>query len=291
MVKASKKINSALALLLDEYLDEISHENWTIERPNAPVDPELAGYFDSGEIALENYAQLLEKFPELGEKINIENVVDADWQNAYKEFLKPWNCENLHWVPVWMRNTYELPSGEKAFYFDAGMAFGTGDHPTTRLCAVAMQEYIKAHKDYAEKSVVDAGCGSGILALSAALLGFKKIHAFDIDEDAITVSMENAAFNNIALDDITFEACGITRGLEGRKADLLLANIQADILSKYADDLVAGVAAGGTLVLSGILHYENADVRKLFEEKIGPRLISAKASFMGDWSSLVFEIR
>lgn len=292
MVKLSQNINADLADELDMHFDEIQHENWTIERPNnAELSPSLIGYFEDESEAKKNFKLLQENFDALAEHYLIETVIDADWQNAYKEFLKPWHCGNLHWIPVWLKDEYPLSEGDKAFYFDAGMAFGTGDHPTTRLCAVAMQDYVKENPNFASKYVIDAGCGSGILAISAALLGFENIYGFDIDADSIRVCLENAAYNNTNSAKIRFETGTLQSSLKGDRADLLLANIQADVLSQFADELIAAVADGGVLVLSGILHYENAEVKTLFEAKIGGKLKESKADFMGDWSSLVLKFR
>jgi ribosomal protein L11 methyltransferase len=292
MFKISTTVDNELAFRLEEFFSEMGSINWGIDKPNdddAPVQPELFGYFEDAQQAEEAYAELLVSFPELPDRYSHEKVNACDWQNEYKKYLKPWSVKNLHWVPVWDKGNYEVPARGKVFYFDAGMAFGTGDHPTTRLCAIRMLDYIAKNGDVSGKFLIDAGCGSGILALSAKLLGFGKVYGFDFDPEAVRASLENAGFNNVPLDNTVFEEAGITEGLAGKSCDIMLANIQADVLMKYASDLVAGVKDGGTLVLSGILAYENDEVKKCFETIGGDRIKNIESSIMGEWSDLLIE--
>ena len=288
MVKISVEIENSLTGLLEDHFCEFGVSNWGIERINDKTPPELFGYFENDAEADESYKSLRDSFPELPEFYSMEQVNDVDWQNEYKKFLKPWNFENLHWVPLWMRGEYEVGQGDLVLYFDAGLAFCTGDHPTTRLCAMSMLEYAKAH-DVSGKYIIDAGCGSGILALSAKLLGFGKILGFDRDEEAVRVSKENAALNGINLDGVTFEHAGIEKALAGQKADIVLANIISDVLCIYADNLIDSVKDGGLLVLSGILAVENDKVKEYFLDRAGDRVAQCEAMDMGEWSRL--EIR
>ena len=132
--------------------------------------------------------------------------------------------------------------------------------------------------------VIDAGCGSGILALSAALLGFRDVRGFDNDPEAVRVSEENAALNGLA-GRVVFSTGDLVTGLAGREAEIVLANIQADVLMRFARELVAAVAPGGTLVLSGILAQENAQVRAAFAAVAPNWPIEART--MGEWSDVV----
>ena len=292
MYKIFTKTNNLLAFRLEEFFAESGSINWGIDKPNdddAPVPPELFGYFEEAQEAENAYAQLREIFPEVPEKFSLENVNACDWQSEYKKYLKPWSVKNLHWVPVWDKENYAVPAGEKVFYFDAGMAFGTGDHPTTRLCAIRMLDYIERNGNAAGKFLIDAGCGSGILALSAKLLGFGKVYGFDFDPEAVRASLENAGFNNVSLDNTIFEEAGITEGLADKTCDIMLANIQADVLMKYAAELLGGVKPGGTLVLSGILAYENDQVKECFAKIGGAKIKNIESSVMGEWSDLLIE--
>lgn len=287
MIKISTEIRDPLSDPLEDHFCEFVRSNWGIEKIDDKSPTTLFGYFDSPEDAAAEYAELRKAFPALPEKYGVEGVNDADWQNEYKKYLKPWSCGPLHWVPVWMRGEYAVPAGAKALYFDAGMAFGTGDHPTTRLCAMELIDALAENP--AKKSVIDAGCGSGILAISARMLGAGKVFGFDRDPEAVRVSLENAEFNSIPKGEIEFAHSGIEGALAGRKADIVLANIISDVLCIYADNLAAAVKTGGKLVLSGILAAENGEVKECFLERC-PRAKSARAAVMGDWSSLVIEM-
>jgi ribosomal protein L11 methyltransferase len=131
--------------------------------------------------------------------------------------------------------------------------------------------------------VIDAGCGSGILALSAAKLGFKRIAGFDNDPEAIRVSDENAALNGLA-GSVEFYVGDLVSGLAGRSADLVLANIQADILVRFVRELSTAVAPGGQLVLSGILSGELDHVREQFSAANPGWRVESRV--LGEWSDL-----
>jgi ribosomal protein L11 methyltransferase len=209
-------------------------------------------------------------------------LADRDWRDSYKAHFKPWQFGRLHWVPVWERETFRAPTGDEVLWLDPGLAFGTGNHETTRLCVERLVRLSEGESR--NRAVIDAGCGSGILALSAALLGFSDIVAFDNDAEAVRVSQENAALNNLG-DRVRFFSADLSAGLAGRTAGILLANIQADVLVRFAAELVAAVAPGGTLVLSGILAVERDATRHNFEAIA--RGWNCESRIMGEWSDLM----
>src|SRR5690606_39178015 len=127
-------------------------------------------------------------------------------------------------------------------WLDPGMAFGTGNHETTRLCCERLALY--AARCGNAGRVIDAGCGSGILALSAAKLGFGGVAGFDNDAEAIRVSRENAELNGLA-GKVDFYVGDLITGLAGRQAELVLANIQSDVLIRFVEELCRTVAPGG----------------------------------------------
>ena len=133
--------------------------------------------------------------------------------------------------------------------------------------------------------MVDAGCGSGILAISAAKLGFKCIEGFDIDEDAVRIAEENATLNNV--NEVRFFVGDLESGLEPEGADCLLANILADVLEANAELLADSVSGGGWLVLSGILAAEADRVKRRFEEI--ECLESEEGQILDEWASLRFQ--
>ncbi|TVR47178.1 MAG: methyltransferase domain-containing protein [Puniceicoccaceae bacterium] len=213
-----------------------------------------------------------------------ESLPPQDWQLSYREHFKAWSFGRLHWVPEWERDAYRLPSGHRALWLDPGLAFGTGNHETTRLCAERLVQAASSDAGRpAPRSLLDAGCGSGILALSAALLGIPRIEAFDNDPEAVRISRENAARNGLA-DAVVFALAGLPEGLDGGPYDLVLANIQADVLTRFADELLAAVAPGGLLVLSGILAAECDRIQAAFAAA-GP-VWSWESRRLGEWADL-----
>jgi len=132
--------------------------------------------------------------------------------------------------------------------------------------------------------VIDAGCGSGILALSAAKLGYQDILAFDNDSLSIDVSKENAVMNELT-NRVNFFVGDLVTGLAGRQAELVLANIQSDVLMLFKVQLLGAVSRGGVLVLSGILAQELPQVRDAFAAAaVG---WTAESRVMGEWCDLV----
>ena len=125
--------------------------------------------------------------------------------------------------------------------------------------------------------------GLRVLALSAALVRFKAVVGFDNDPEAVRVSEENATLNGLA-GRVQFFTGDLLSGLAGRQGDIVLANIKADVLMRFAPELIAAVAPGGTLVLSGILASENSRVREVFEAAAPSWTVTART--MGEWSDL-----
>ena len=215
-------------------------------------------------------------------------LADGDWRDSYKAPFKAWRFGRLHWVPVWERANFALPPGEEVLWLDPGMAFGTGNHETTRLCVERLAELearpAAGGKKAGGRRVIDAGCGSGILALSAAKLGFSEVVGFDNDPEAVRVSMENAELNGLG-GRVQFFVGDLVSGLAGRSADIVFANILADVLIRFARELVGAVAPGGTLVLSGILAAESAQVRVAFTAAAPGWEIDSRV--LGEWSDVV----
>lgn len=208
-------------------------------------------------------------------------LADADWKDSYKVHFKAWKFGRLHWVPVWERETFALPPGEEVLWLDPGMAFGTGNHETTRLVVERLVAFAGQHG--VKGRVIDAGCGSGILSLSAAKLGFGAVAGFDNDPEAVRVSEENAVLNEMA-GRVDFFVGDLVTGLAGREAELVMANIQADVLMRFAEELCAVVAPGGGLVLSGILARELEQVRDRFMAAAPGWRVESRV--MGEWSDL-----
>lgn len=286
-------IDDTLADPLEDHFCETESSYWGVMQKERGDPYEVFGFFPDESTAEEALKTLRESFPQLPDDFELNTVNDADWQNAYKEFVKPWSDRQLHWIPLWERKNIQPPEASAIVYLDAGMAFGTGAHETTRLCARRLLDYLEAHPDSLEAhDVVDAGCGSGVLAFSATALGYKKAYAFDFDPEAITVCHSNAGENPHLLKP-EFAVADLEAGFAGgRQGDLVLANIQTDVLIPHSDPLVYGVKDGGTLALSGILTKELNQVREHFEERFAElrRQVSLQIDSRedGEWGDLRF---
>lgn len=212
----------------------------------------------------------------------LQTLADEDWRDSYKAHFKASRFGRLHWVPVWERASYAVPAGDAVIWLDPGLAFGTGNHETTRLCCERL--VVLADRLPPTARVIDAGCGSGILALSAKRLGFEQVAGFDNDAEAVRVARENAELNGLA-GEVDFYVGDLTSGLAGRRANVVLANIQADVLMRFADELLAAVEPGGSLVLSGILARELDQVKAAFAARAPGWAFETRT--LGEWSDVL----
>jgi ribosomal protein L11 methyltransferase len=182
--------------------------------------------------------------------LGIQPVADQDWVRLTQSQFAPVEITPEFWiVPTW----HEPPEqAKKVIRLDPGLAFGTGTHPTTRMCL----RWIATH-DVANQRVLDYGCGSGILAIGAALHGANTIDAVDIDDAAVTATVLNADANNVRLN------AGLPDKATGHY-QTVLANILATPLKVLAPLLRSHVAAGGNLVLAGILERQAQELKDAY---------------------------
>jgi ribosomal protein L11 methyltransferase len=182
--------------------------------------------------------------------LGIQAVADQDWVRLTQSQFAPVEITPEFWiVPTW----HEPPAQAKqVIRLDPGLAFGTGTHPTTRMCL----RWIATH-DVAQQRVLDYGCGSGILAIGAALYGASAIDAVDIDEAAVTATELNAEANHVHLN------AGLPDKATGHY-QTVLANILATPLKVLAPLLRSHVAAGGHLVLAGILERQAQELQDAY---------------------------
>ena len=211
----------------------------------------LIALFPSEENAWEAAKLLsLQDFFEGCEVLGVQNLVDQDWVRLTQSQFAPVDITPDFWiVPTW----HEPPAAaKKIIRLDPGLAFGTGTHPTTRMCL----RWIATH-DVANQRVLDYGCGSGILAIGAALYGANTIDAVDIDDAAVTATVLNADANNVRLN------AGLPDKATGHY-QTVLANILATPLKVLAPLLRSHVAAGGNLVLAGILERQAQELKDAY---------------------------
>jgi len=269
---------------VDDILLEAEATGWNLQEDVLAGRAWVTGVFEGAEKAEEEWSQLVLLLPEgLVASPEKREIEDSDWQDSYKAHFKAWQFGRLHWVPVWERESFALPEGHEVLWLDPGLAFGTGNHETTRLCVERLVAWAESRGTKAR--VIDAGCGSGILALSAAKLGFERVYGFDNDEEAIRVSEENATDNGLS-GNVEFATGDLVTGFAGRQAELVLANILANVLTQFTKELIAAVALNGQLVLSGILAIESEHVRDVFSNAVPAW--KSEIRNMGEWSVVVF---
>ncbi len=200
-------------------------------------------------------------------KMSVSAAKSEDWENNWKQYYKPFNVgERLYVCPSW--ETPQLPQGRVQLTMDPASSFGTGSHATTRMC---MEQLDALALDGAR--VLDVGCGSGILACTALLLGARHALACDIEENAMRVTAENMDKNGLS--GLRYSTrCGDLLSDEKLREeiaangpyDVILANIVADVLMAMSPYLPKMLAAGGHLILSGIIDTRAEEVRRTFRE-------------------------
>ena len=177
-------------------------------------------------------------------------VADADWVRQTQAQFVPLRIADRLWiVPSWCE---PVDSSAINITLDPGLAFGTGAHPTTRLCLEWLARELRVGD-----TVLDYGCGSGILAIAAAKLGAGRVVAIDVDPQAVVAGTANAAANDVV---VTFRSADEPTASRGETFDVVVANILANPLLLLAPALAARVCAGGRIVLSGILADQAASV-------------------------------
>lgn len=208
-------------------------------------------------------------------ELEMKDVDEEDWSNAWKKYYHPVQVgEHLVVCPSW--EAYDRKPDEVVLTLNPGMAFGTGTHDTTRLCMELLEKYITP-----QDTVLDVGCGSGILAITAALLGANKIIGCDIDEVAVKVAGENAALNGVQ-DRIAFHQGDLTSQVEG-SFQIICANIVADVIIRLSEDAGRYLAKDGIFITSGIIDTREQDVLNALEQN-GFQVIEHRTS--GGWVAL-----
>ncbi len=207
-----------------------------------------------------------------------EGIREEDWAENWKKYYRPIPFGRLTVVPAW--EDYAPREGELILRMDPGTAFGTATHETTHMMIELLSEEI-----HGGERVVDVGCGSGILALAARLLGAALCDAFDLDPEAVRVAKKNIA--DSGLDCVTAEESDLLSAVRPPEGgyDLMAANIVADILLRLAPDAPAYIREGGLLAVSGILAFRADEVREGIAAH-GFTFLREKRE--GDWYAMLF---
>jgi len=206
-----------------------------------------------------------------------EPFVEVDWENEWKKFFKPRRVGS-HFVvrPTW--ESFDALPGDKVIVLDPGQAFGTGDHPTTRMCLEYLEMQVAS-----SNSVLDLGCGSGILAVGAKMVGAGETLAIDIDPIAVEVAKENITRNNVEVKTAVGDVLELQ--LESRW-DIVVSNIISATLINLAPDAAYALRPGGKWIVSGIITQNWSDVKKA-AEKSGFSYIEHREE--DGWNAGVFE--
>ena len=205
-------------------------------------------------------------------------IPDEDWKLSYRKHFKTEEISpRLVVRPPW--EAVSPAPGQKVLTLDPGIAFGTGQHPTTRACLDAIDALAEENAD---RTFLDVGCGSGILSIAAALEGFRDVRGFDNDPDAVRNANENAEANGLGA---LFSDGDLSVPGTAAPADVVAANVLAPVLVRFAREVGALVNPGGRLILSGILDEQYEEVRASYAAQgfteVSNRLI-------GEWRTGLF---
>lgn len=192
-------------------------------------------------------------------KIETSEVVESDWATAWKKYYHPVNISRyLTIVPEWQDYTPHS-TDEHVMKLDPGMAFGTGTHPTTRLTLQALEVVLRSGE-----TVIDVGTGSGVLSIASKCLGAGEVYAYDLDEVAVASAKENMNLNPVAKD-VIVAPNNLLVGID-KKADVIVANILADIIIELIPDAYRCLNEDGTFIISGIIEDKESAVLEVLYE-------------------------
>lgn len=213
-------------------------------------------------------------------EVRIAKIRREDWAESWKKYFKTIRIgRKLLIKPSWSKT--KPVKGQAVVVLDPGLSFGTGQHPTTSYC---LKKLVEAARPGA--GLLDAGCGSGILAISAAKLGYSPVEAFDFDPVAVRVAKENLRRNRVE-GKVRCRRQDLTKlnATSRKKFQVICANLIADLLISEADRLIGRLAPEGRLIIAGVLGTQFQDVQRAFEAK-GLELLHTNTE--GEWQSGVF---
>ena len=251
------------------------------------VDHAVSAYFPLNIYAEKRKKVILERFEEVfSDREDIVYTIDfyeydeEDYQNSWKKYLFTEKVSERFVVkPTWRE--YEPKEDELIIELDPGRAFGTGSHPTTSLCLKLMEENIKEGD-----SVIDVGTGSGILMIAADRLGASEVYGTDIDELAVESAKENLELNGISEEIAKVYLGNLVSVVNGKKFDVVVANILADVLLILLNDISKVVKKDGLVIFSGIID-EKCELLKREVEALGMEILEVKAD--KEWRAMLIK--
>ncbi|MFJ7735330.1 50S ribosomal protein L11 methyltransferase [Lysinibacillus sp. NPDC097287] len=247
-------------VIVKAYLSESSFLNETVEEIKAAITNLTNFNIDIGDNV-----------------VSIVEVNEEDWATAWKQYYHPVKIsERFTIVPTWEDYT-PVATDELIIELDPGMAFGTGTHPTTVMCLQGLEKVVQPGD-----TVVDIGTGSGVLSIGAAMLGAKSVHALDLDEVAVRSAKENVELNKVS--DTVSVFHGNLLDTVKEPADVVVANILAEIIMSFTDDAFTIVKPGGLYVTSGIIGAKREDVKVALEAS---GFVIEEVLMMEDWVAII----
>ncbi len=247
----------------------------------------VKGYLPDGESLPDKINFIKEEIKNISSNNNVKNheietseVFEEDWANEWKKYYKPTRIsKNIVVKPTW--EEYSANKNEKIIELDPGMAFGTGTHETTKMCVNLLEKYVNCHS-----IVYDIGCGSGILSIAAAKLGAKKVLGVDLDEVAVKVSRDNVKENKV--ENIVEIKRGNLMEVVSGKADIIVANIIADIIKILSKDISIFMKENSVFISSGIILEKIDEVVDELEDN-GLEVIDIQKD--GEWAAIISKVR
>jgi len=236
--------------------------------PEPVIEDVLKAYFPQDHrsekrlAALQKYIDsLAEIFPGLEKpSLKTETICDPDWGEQWKKYFKPIRVsKNIIVKPTWER--YTPDSRDIVIEIDPGMAFGTGQHASTRMCIEAIEDVIMNDRSIREWKVLDVGCGTGILGITAAKMGAQDVICVDIDRKAVEIACENAAINNVktAMHILNKNATAVDK-----PRNLIIANLTAKLLLTFRSHLADLLLPDGYMIISGIIEQDAKTIEEQF---------------------------
>ncbi len=256
-------------IYIEDY-SELEKEAWEIAHIDL-IDEELLKkdrneaivhvYISPEENPMEAVAFLRERYAaeNISSEIMLNECKNEDWENNWKQYFHPIPVgEKILIRPIWED---EFEAGDrKVLNIEPGLAFGTGTHETTRLCLETLEKHI-----HEGTTVLDIGCGSGILSIAALLLGAEKAVGVDIDALAVKTARENGEVNGFGEPEYTVLQGNLTDKVSG-KFDVVVANIVADVIIMFCKDVASFMKEGGVFITSGIIDTREQDVIDAFDK-------------------------
>jgi ribosomal protein L11 methyltransferase len=255
--------------------------------PEDTGEAKVKGYFiytNNLEYIISNIKSSVDRLEEFGLKkgkgeVTTKEVKEQDWANTWKQYYKPFRIgDHIVIKPTW--EDYLEKEDDIVIELDPGMAFGTGDHETTKMCILLLSEYVKKNSN-----VFDIGCGSGILSIAASKLGAENVIGVDIDDVAVKAARENVSISG--LNNIDIRKGNLTDVIEG-KADVIVANIIADAIINLCKDVPKLLKKDGVFIASGIIKDRLQDVEDVLS-KNGFDIV--KNMEMGEWAAIAAVVK